>query len=202
VDPTLETSDPDLVVAMARGDGQALGVLYDRYCPTLLATAIRVLGNQREAEDLVHDVLMEAWQKAGDYDRARGSVRTWLLVRLRSRALDRWRRAGRIRVETMEDRTLDDYLPAPAGDPGQSIDHARVRRAVQDLPEPQRLVLELAYFEGLSSTEIAERLAIPVGTVKSRTAAGLAKLRAAIHDPAPASLGALTGAPDLGRGLR
>lgn len=183
--------DADLVDAMARGDAQALGTLYDRHCPTLLATAVRILGNQREAEDLVHDVLMEAWQKAGDYDRARGSVRTWLLVRLRSRALDRCRRAGRIKVQTMEDRTLDDILPAPEGDPGQSLDHALVRRAVQELPVAQRQVLELAYFDGLSSTEIAERLTIPIGTVKSRTAAGLAKLRVAIHDT-----------PHLGRGPR
>lgn len=179
----LETSDPELVLAMARGDSDALGVLYDRYCPALLATAAKILGSQREAEDLVHDVLMEAWQKAGDYDRARGSVRTWLLVRLRSRALDRWRRAGRIRVQTMEERALDDVLPAQADDPGDSLDHAQVRRAVQHLPEHQRLVLELAYFEGLSSTEVAARLGIPIGTVKSRTAAGLARLRAAMHDP-------------------
>jgi RNA polymerase sigma-70 factor (ECF subfamily) len=184
ISSTVDTSlsDPELVVAMARGDNSALGVLYDRHCGSLLATAVRILGSQREAEDLVHDVLLEAWQKAGDYDRARGSVRTWLLVRLRSRALDRWRRAGRIRTQTMEARTLDDVLPALGDDPGQTLDHARVRLAVRELPEPQRRVLELAYFEGLSSTEVAEQLAIPIGTVKSRTAAGLAKLRAAMHD--------------------
>lgn len=167
---------------MARGDNGALGVVYDRHCPVLLATARRILGDPREAEDLVHDVLLEAWQKAGDYDRTRGSVRTWLLVRLRSRALDRWRRAGRIRIQTMEASTLDQVLPALADDPGQTLDHTRVRRAVDELPEPQRRVLELAYFEGLSSTEIADQLNIPIGTVKSRTAAGLARLRAAMHD--------------------
>lgn len=82
----------------------------------------------------------------------------------------------------MEARTIEAILPRLADDPAQSIDHARVRRAVQELPEPQRRVLELAYFEGLSSTEVAEQLAIPIGTVKSRTAAGLARLRAAMHD--------------------
>ena len=167
---------------MARGDNNALGVLYDRHCAILLATAVRVLGDRREAEDVVHDVLLEAWQKASDYDRGRGSVRTWLLVRLRSRALDRLWRVSRTRVQTMEARTLDDFLPALADDPGQALDHARVRRAIEDLPEPQRRVLELAYFEGLSSAEVADQLAIPVGTVKSRTAAGLARLRAAMHD--------------------
>ncbi len=178
-----QPSDPELVLAMASGDSDALAVLYDRHGALMLATAARILGGQREAEDLVHDVLLEAWQKAGDYERARGSVRTWLLIRLRSRALDRWRRANRTRVETMEARQLEDLLPARADDPGLSLDHARVRRAVLELPESQRHVLELAYFEGLSATEIAERLAIPVGTVKSRTAAGLTRLRAALHDP-------------------
>ena len=168
---------------MASGDSDALAVLYDRHGALMLATAARILGGQREAEDLVHDVLLEAWQKAGDYERARGSVRTWLLIRLRSRALDRWRRANRTRVETMEARQLEDLLPARADDPGLSLDHARVRRAVLELPESQRQVLELAYFEGLSASEIAERLAIPIGTVKSRTAAGLTRLRTALHDP-------------------
>ncbi len=181
-----QISDPELVAAMAEGDNAALGELYDRHSPILLATAVRILGNQREGEDLVHDVLLEAWQKAADYDRARGSVRTWLLIRLRSRALDRWRRAGRTRVLIMEAHNLDVVRPSPAEEPGQSLDHARLRAAVQGLPEAQRQVLELAYFEGLSSTEVAEQLGIPIGTVKSRTAAGLAKLRTAMHDPGEA----------------
>lgn len=178
-----QPSDPELVLAIANGDSDALGVLYDRHGALMLATAARILGNQREAEDLVHDVLLEAWQKAGDYERARGSVRTWLLIRLRSRALDRWRRSSRIRFETMEARHLEDMTPARADDPGQTLDDARVRRAVHGLPATQRQVLELAYFEGISATEIAERLEIPVGTVKSRTAAALARLRAALHEP-------------------
>lgn len=175
-----DCSDAELLSAMARGDSDALGQLYDRYASLLLATAIRILGGRREAEDLVHDVLMEVWQKCADYDPDRGSVRTWVLIRLRSRALDRCRRAGRVRVETIEERTLDDLGPATGDEPGQNLDHARVRRALDALPAAQRQVLELAYFEGLSASEIAERLAIPIGTVKSRTAAGLAKLRAAI----------------------
>ena len=178
-----DRSDADLLAAMARGDSDALGELYDRYSSLLLATAIRILGGRREAEDLVHDVLMEVWQKCADYDEGRGSVRTWILIRLRSRALDRCRRAGRVRVETIEDRTIDDLGPASGDEPGQGLDHARVRRVLAELPAAQRQVLELAYFEGLSASEIAERLAIPIGTVKSRTAAGLAKLRAAIEGP-------------------
>lgn len=166
---------------MAAGDSESLGDLHDRYAGLLLATGVRILGNRREAEDLVHDVLMEVWQKSADYDPERGSVRTWILVRLRSRALDRCRRAGRFRVETLEESDLDDLGQARGEEPGQRLDHARVRRALLELPAAQRQVLELAYFDGLSATEIAERLAVPVGTVKSRTAAGLAKLRAALH---------------------
>ncbi|WP_170135702.1 sigma-70 family RNA polymerase sigma factor [Nannocystis exedens] len=179
--PRSERSDVEILAAMACGDTDSLGDLHDRYVGLLLATAIRILGNRREAEDLVHDVLMEVWQKCADYDPGRGSVRTWLLVRLRSRALDRCRRAGRFRVETLEDRDLDDLGQAGGDEPGQRLDHDRVRRALLELPSAQRQVLELAYFDGLSATEIAERLAVPVGTVKSRTAAGLAKLRAALH---------------------
>lgn len=172
--------DRELLARMARGHSDALGHLHDRYCNLLLATAVRILGNHREAEDLVHDVLMEVWQKCADYDPERGSVRTWLLVRLRSRALDRCRRAGRFRVEALAERDLHAHAAA-ADAPDHGLDHARVRQALDELPAAQRQVLELAYFDGLSATEIAERLAVPVGTVKSRTAAGLAKLRAALH---------------------
>ena len=166
---------------MASGDSQALGVLHDRYIGLLLATAVRIFGHRREAEDLVHDVLMEVWHKCADYDPERGSVRTWLIVRLRSRALDRCRRAIRTRTEALEDRTLDALGPATVDLPGEGLDHARVREALASLPETQREVLKLAYFDGLSASEIAEHLAVPIGTVKSRTAAGLAKLRAALH---------------------
>lgn len=165
---------------MTCGDSDALGDLHDRYVGLLLATGVRILGNRREAEDLVHDVLMEIWHRCADYDPERGSVRTWLLVRLRSRALDRTRRASRFRVQPLQERDLDGHR-ASGDEPGHGLDHERVRQALLDLPAAQRQVLELAYFDGLSATEIAERLDVPVGTVKSRTAAGLAKLRAALH---------------------
>lgn len=174
-------SDVALLAAMASGDSQSLGELHDRHIGLMLATAVRILGNRREAEDLVHDVLMEVWHKCADYDPTRGSVRTWLIVRLRSRALDRCRRVGRTRTETLEDRTLDALGLTSGEQPGHDLDHARVRHALTELPAPQREVLKLAYFDGLSATEIAEQLAVPVGTVKSRTAAALAKLRAALH---------------------
>ncbi len=174
-----DPSDADLVRAMARGNREALGTLYDRYAGLMLAAAGRILRHPQRAEDLVHDVLMEAWRKADSYRRDRGSVRTWLLVRLRSRALDRLRSEQRARV---------DSVPSPprghdqdgAGDPARNVERTRVRSAVAALPSRQREVLELAYFAGLSSREIAVELGIPVGTVKSRTAAGLGKLRVAL----------------------
>ncbi|MGB1014271.1 MAG: sigma-70 family RNA polymerase sigma factor [Nannocystaceae bacterium] len=177
MDDTPALTDCQLLEALASGDASALGVLYDRYAPLMLAVAIRILGNRRESEDLVHDVLVEAWRKSATYSQKRGSVRTWLFVRLRSRALDRIRRSARHPVDPLKDLGAD---PRPEASPIRNTEYARVREAIATLPEAQRKVLELAYFGGLSSREVAQALGIPVGTVKSRTAAGLHKLRAAM----------------------
>jgi RNA polymerase sigma-70 factor (ECF subfamily) len=169
--------DPELIRQVANGDRQALARLYDRYSALLLAVGRRIMGDGREAEDLVHDVFIEVWRAAGDYDGARGTVRAWILMRMRSRALDR-RKAPRLAraVALVDEGQLEAHTPSE--DPHFAPDRVRVRRALADLPPEQRAVLELGYFEGLSSTEIAARIATPVGTVKSRVAAGLAKLRA------------------------
>lgn len=168
---------------MARGDREALGQLYDRYASLLLATGRRILGSRREAEDLVHDVMMEAWKKSELYSPDRGTVRTWLLVRLRSRALDRCRRQRRFGTEPLTDEPGDEHA-SPQSDPDRGTERRRAVEAVRALPPRQREVLELAYFAGLSSSEIADTLKIPIGTVKSRTAAGLGKLRASLTTPA------------------
>ncbi len=177
------TSDADLVAAMARGDGQALAELYDRYSSLMMAVSLKVLRDRAMAEDLLHDVLLEAWRAVGSYDRSRGTVKTWLLVRLRSRALDkvrsaavsRWVDHGGIDLpETDRDRKSD----GPSG----LHDRLYLRRIVSELPKPQREVLELAYFQGLSGSEVAARLGLPIGTVKSRTAAGLTNLRATLAE--------------------
>lgn len=172
--------DVSLVVAIAGGDRPALARLYDRYAPLLLGVGVRLLGQRREAEDLVHDVFLEVWRSADDYDTGRGSVRTWILMRLRSRALDRLKSASHTRVSSLEEAP-DKEPPASAvadEDPSLAADRTRVRRALSLLPTEQRAVLELAYFEGLSSQEIATRIGIPIGTVKSRSAAAMMKLRA------------------------
>lgn len=167
--------DRALVLAMSRGDRNALGGLYDRYAGLLLAIGHRMLRNVGEAEEVLHEVFVEAFRNAHAYEAARGSVRAWLTTRMRSRVLDRIKSAGRSRIVA-----LDDSTPVPAIETTSSGDEERLRAALFALSPEQRGVIELAYFDGLSSTEIAEKLAIPVGTVKSRTAAALAKLRSAM----------------------
>jgi RNA polymerase sigma-70 factor (ECF subfamily) len=173
-------TDEELVRKVANGDRAALGPLYDRFAPLLLAVGQRIVGEAREAEDLLHDVFLEVWRAAGDYDAARGSVRAWILMRMRSRALDR-RKAPRLsRHANVAAETLPEAAAHLGEDPLLSPDRARVRRALAELPPEQRAVLELGYYEGLSSAEIAARVAVPVGTVKSRVAAALSKLRAGL----------------------
>jgi RNA polymerase sigma-70 factor (ECF subfamily) len=164
--------DAGLVAAMARGDRDAMATLYERHSGVLLGLAMRIVKNRREAEDLLHDVFLEVWRSAKDFDPKRGRVRTWLAIRMRSRALDLQKsaRVSRNAGDAGLDVLVDDAESA-------SPDHARIRAALVELGPDQRRVLELAYFEGLSCTEIAERVAIPVGTVKSRIAAGLDRLR-------------------------
>jgi RNA polymerase sigma-70 factor (ECF subfamily) len=167
--------DAELVARMANGDRAAMSELYARHSSILLGLAVRIVKDRREAEDLLHDVFLEAWRAAKSFDPKRGRVRTWLAIRMRSRALDQQKSA---RVS----RNAGDAALETLVDDGASVspDHARVRAALDGLGPDQKRVLELAYFEGLSCTEIAEKIAIPVGTVKSRLAAGLERLRGAL----------------------
>lgn len=172
VPPPDDAEDEALVAAMAAGDRAALATLYERHSSLLLGLALRIVREKREAEDLLHDVFLEAWRSAKDFDPKRGRVRTWLAIRMRSRALD-LQKSARVSRNT-GDAGLDVIVDDSEG---ASPDHGRIRAALSALAAEQRKVLELAYFEGLSCTEIAERVAIPVGTVKSRIAAGLERLR-------------------------
>jgi RNA polymerase sigma-70 factor (ECF subfamily) len=180
--PTTQQSDLDLIEKIARGDRDALARLYDRYAPILLAVGQRILGERREAEDLLHDVFLEAWRSIRDYDGTRGSVRGWLCLRMRSRALDRLRSAGRARVVSMDEVGLPESESVCSEDPALGPDRARVRSALAMLSPEQRAVIELAYFEGLTSSEIATHLSIPIGTVKSRVAAAMSRLRAGLEN--------------------
>lgn len=170
-----------LVKAIADGDRGALAELYDRFGPHLMAVGQRILQDRRETEDVLHDVFLEVWRSASSYDATRGSVRVWLLLRMRSRALDRRKAAGFQRVVSIEERRVPEERQVAHGeDPSLAPDHEKLRRVLDDLPLEQRQVLELGYFEGLSSSEIAARIEVPIGTVKSRVAAALGKLRQAL----------------------
>jgi RNA polymerase sigma-70 factor (ECF subfamily) len=170
-----DADDIALVAAMAEGDRGALARLYERHAGVLLAVGLRIVRDRREAEDLLHDVLLEAWKHARDFDPKRGRVRTWLTIRMRSRALD-LQKSARV-ARNAGDAGLEILV-----DDGErtSPDHARVRAALAELGDDQRQVVELAYFDGLSCSEIAAKIAAPIGTVKSRLAAGLERLRDAL----------------------
>lgn len=184
------TSDEELVFRIAAADRRALATLYDRYAPQLLAMALRVLGSRSEAEDLLHDVYMEVWRQAHTYTSERGTVRTWLSIRLRSRALDRRRRQRKLTFGDEHAERLAEGI-ACEGEPTPFVDQAVVRRALASLPAEQRVVLEMFYFDGLSLPEIGKQLEIPLGTVKSRAARALARLKTELDGPegAPRSAG-------------
>ena len=181
-------SDAALVARMAAGDEQALGALYDRFVTGVHTLVFHLLGDADEAEDAVEETFWQAWRQAARYEAARGAVSTWLSTIARSRALDR-QRARRRRAEG----PLESVDPAssavpvssepasPTADPhrdAEASERARdVAVAITRLPAEQREVIELAYFGGLSHSEIAARTSLPLGTVKTRARLALEKLR-------------------------
>lgn len=167
--------DALLMAAVVRGDRGALSDLYDRHCGVLLAVGLRIVGDRSQAEDLLHDVFLEAWHQAAAFDPTRGTVRAWLVTRMRSRALDR-RNAG-VRSARILKHAADEAPTVTAPPETAARDQERVRRLVVSLPEELNAVIGLAYFEGLTSAQIAERLCVPIGTVKSRTARAVALLK-------------------------
>jgi len=161
--------DSGLVARMAEGDVVALAALYQRHSRAVFALARSILRSAQEAEDLTHDVFLEAWRRSDEYSEERGSVRAWLFVRARSRALDRLKSAGHSLRAVVES--------APRATPTSLVERYRLRERLSKMPELQQEVLILGYFEGLTTSEIAERLGVPVGTVKSRTRLALELLR-------------------------
>ena len=167
---------------MAAGDSGALAELYDRYSDLLYSLAVRIVGGTGDAEEALQDAWLQAWRNASSYDASRGAVGAWLVTIVRSRALDRVRSLGsRRRAETAAAVEAASTPPPPAPDPAtgyaRSTLHRDVAAAMGALAPQQRTVVELAYFEGLSQTEIAERMNAPLGTVKSWTRQALLKLR-------------------------
>jgi RNA polymerase sigma-70 factor (ECF subfamily) len=181
-EPADAAEDAALVAAVTRGDKQALAALYDRHCGLLLALGLRVLGDRTLAEDVLHDCFLEAWHHAADFEPQRGTVRAWLVTRMRSRALDR-------RASIMRQRRLAEEVKREGG--GEPVaaaavpverERERVRMQIAGLSPELAVVIELGYFDGLSSSEIASHLGIPIGTVKSRTARALGLLRQGLSD--------------------
>jgi RNA polymerase sigma-70 factor, ECF subfamily len=164
-------SDAELIGEVARGQQSALGALYDAYAGLLLSVLTRVLRDGQEAEDVLHEVFLEVWQHAADFDPARGSVRSWLVMRARSRGLDRLRALTRTRC------LPEDAMAAEAPAAAVPAETLTIRRALSTLAPELRKLLELGYFEGMSSAEIAAHEGIAIGTVKSRVARALAELR-------------------------
>jgi RNA polymerase sigma-70 factor, ECF subfamily len=174
-------SDLDAIGRVARGDGDALAALYDRHSRPVYSLAFRVLGDTREAEEVVQDVFAQAWRQAARYDTSRGAVVAWLLVMTRSRSIDRLRsRRGLPPLAGDSEQTLG-VLSDPAAGPERAAlsaeQRSQVKTALGELPLVQRLAIELAFYEGLTHVEIAERLELPLGTIKTRIRLGLMKLK-------------------------
>jgi RNA polymerase sigma-70 factor (ECF subfamily) len=179
-----ERADVDLLGSIADGDVRALGALYDRYSPTLFPIVLRIVRERSEAEDVLHDAFVAVSERAAQYTPERGSVVAWLVTLVRNLSIDRTRR--RERRGTLAREVLPHEPPASVRDPERLTSEAgereKVRRALAKLPEAQRQTLEVAFFEGLSYPEIAERENVPLGTIKSRAARALAALRTALAE--------------------
>ena len=175
---TVQIPDADLLRAVAQGDEESLAAIYDRYRTILFGLLFRILGNRAEAEDVLQEVFVQVWQKARDFDENRGKAFTWLVTLARSRAIDRLRSLG------SRSRTIEAATKESADAVGDAIEDAInnergevVRAALKELPEEQRAALLMAYFDGFSQSEIAERTNTPLGTVKTRMRTGMTKLR-------------------------
>jgi RNA polymerase sigma-70 factor (ECF subfamily) len=172
-----------IVARLAAGEVEALADLYDRHAALVYGLARRILRNDADAEDVVQEVFAQVWRTAARYDRARGSVIGWLLVMTRTRALDKLRR--RQARPDSNPSALPETLHAGDTSPHDVMISAEqagvVREALNNLPPPQRTALELAYYEGLTQTEIAARLSEPLGTVKTRMRTALETLRARLR---------------------
>ena len=169
---------PDLatVTAMKSGDQSAIAELYDRYSSIVYAVALRVLGDTMAAEDVLQEVFLQLWRNPGAFDAARGNLAAWLAVIARNRAIDALRRR---KPET----DIEDVIVSVAPDLAANADRTRaaekVRGVLQDMAPAQRAALEMAYFEGLTHSEIASKTGEPLGTIKTRIRAGLMALRKA-----------------------
>jgi len=178
-------SDEAVVALVARSDQSALAELYDRFGRVAYGVALRVLRDEKLAEDAVQEGFLTAWRNADRFMPERAKASTWLLTFVHRRAVDLVRRENRRRVDLLPDRAEQPASGSAEEDAWLRFERERVQTALKQLPDQQREALELAYYGGFSQSELAERLGQPVGTIKSRMFTGLARLRELLADPGP-----------------
>lgn len=179
-----KADDIELVSKIRTGDRKALGRLYDRYASVLLGLTLHILYSREEAEEVLQEVLLQVWRQADRYDPSRASVRTWLTLMARSRAIDR-RRVNMTRKRTVQDAKRYGVIetrvePEGAHNVWLSQLRRRLQRELRKIPPAQRQIIELLYFGGLTQIQVAERMQVPLGTVKTRNLLGMKKLRRAL----------------------
>ncbi|HSS95036.1 MAG TPA: sigma-70 family RNA polymerase sigma factor [Candidatus Dormibacteraeota bacterium] len=171
-------ADPDLAVALAAGNPDALLELYDRYGGLAYAVAMRVLGDPGRAEDAVQEAFLKVWTNAGSFDPKKGSLRTWLITAVRNRSIDylRGRGAHERQELDLQPELAESHSSDPWHEVSLSLERLAVRSAVGSLPSEQRQAVQLAYFGGYSQTEIAAMTHVPLSTVKGRMRLALEKM--------------------------
>jgi RNA polymerase sigma factor (sigma-70 family) len=174
-------SDEAVVALVARSDQEALAELYDRFGRVAYGLALRVLRDEKLAEDAVQEGFLAAWRNADRFMPERAKASTWLLTFVHRRAVDLVRREERRRAEPLAETS--EAGGSAADDAWLRFERERVQAALRQLPDQQREALELAYYGGFTQSELAERLGQPVGTIKSRMFAGLARLRELLAEP-------------------
>jgi RNA polymerase sigma-70 factor (ECF subfamily) len=178
-------ADEDLMQLVQRGQAPAFDLIYERHAQAAFSLAYRIAGTRNLAEDVVQEAFLNIWRAGGRYDRARGSVRTWVLGIVHHRAIDALRRSAVHETRRASDEGIAERLEGGVRTDVEAARHeeaATVRAAIGQLPADQSRVIELAYFGGFTHTEIAELLDAPVGTIKGRMRLGLMKLRGALEE--------------------
>ena len=172
---TPPAEDRTVLDSVRRGDQRSLEELYRRHSPRLYALLLRMLRETADAEEVLQEAFVDAWRRAGEYSASRGSVEAWLITIARSRAIDRIRNRGaRLRLVKQSEQLASADPPQP--DPPDVHAQTRLRKALGSLPPEQRRAIELAYWEGMSQSEISRETGDPLGTVKTRVRLGLQRL--------------------------
>jgi len=173
---SIEAKDEELLERIVAGNEDAIATLYDRHSRRVFGLVVRVLGDRSEAEDVLQEVFFSVWSKAASYNPALGVPAAWLVRLARNRAIDR------LRATTVRVRTHDAVGEPMAGESPEDVTaHSQrrtgIRRALESLPDEQRVLIEQAYYAGLTQSELAARFGLPLGTVKTRIRSGIIALR-------------------------